>query len=203
VPNFVDLEVYRRENQPCHRAQFTDDGEKIIMHISNFRPVKRVEDVVRIFARVAAKVPARLLMIGDGPDRGRVQQLAEELDVGRRVIFLGKQESVAELLACADLFLLPSETESFGLVALEAMACGVPVVASRVGGVPEVVPNGRAGWLCEVGDIEGMAGHSVDLLSDAVAWKRASAAARAAAEQFSAARVVPQYEACYEEVVGQ
>jgi N-acetyl-alpha-D-glucosaminyl L-malate synthase BshA len=202
VPNFVDLSVYRRDSMPCHRSQFSDPGEKIVMHISNFRPVKRVEDVVRVFAGISARVPARLVLIGDGPDRGKVQQLAEELDVSERVIFLGKQESVAELLSCADLFVLPSATESFGLVALEAMACGVPVVATRVGGVPEVIPEG-AGWLSELGNLDDMIENSVAVLSDEKAWAVASRAARAGAELFSAERVVPQYETVYEEVHSQ
>src|SRR5690606_19522767 len=120
------------------RSKLALSGEKIVLHISNFRPVKRVDDAVRIFARIVRRVPARLVLVGDGPGRGRVQAVAEAEGVADRVLFLGKQESVAELLACADLFLLPSASEAFGLVALEAMACGVPVVATRVGGVPEL-----------------------------------------------------------------
>lgn len=203
VPNFVDLNEYRRDSMPCHRSQFSESGEKIIMHISNFRPVKRVEDVVRVFAGIAPRIPARLLLIGDGPDRGRAQQLANDLEIADRVIFLGKQESVAELLACADLFILPSATESFGLVALEAMACGVPVIATCVGGLPEVVPHGVAGWLAPVGDIDQMVEHAVQLLSDAEVWAQASQSARTAAEQFSVDKVIPQYETCYREVMGR
>jgi N-acetyl-alpha-D-glucosaminyl L-malate synthase BshA len=203
VPNFVDLNVYRRDLEPCHRSKLSEPGEKIIMHISNFRAVKRVEDVVRIFAGISRKLPARLVLIGDGPERGRAQQLADELGVSKRVTFLGKQESVAELLACADLFLLTSVTESFGLVALEAMACGVPIVATRVGGIPEVVPEGEAGWLAPIGDIDAMIAHGLHVLEDEALWKTASRAARAAAEQFSAQKVVPQYEACYQEVLSQ
>src|SRR5688500_9701768 len=182
VPNFVDLNQYRRDQQPCHRSQFSEQGEKLVMHISNFRPVKRVEDVVRVFAGIARRVPSRLLLVGDGPDRGRAQQLAEELNIASRVVFLGKQESVSELLACADLFILPSATESFGLVALEAMACGVPVIATRVGGIPEVVPHGRAGWLGVSGDIATMVEVGVRILSDDEAWGNASQAARQAVE---------------------
>jgi L-malate glycosyltransferase len=203
IPNFVDLQEYRRDREPCHRSKLSEPGEKIVMHISNFRPVKRVEDVVRVFAGIAQSVRARLVLIGDGPDRGKAQQLAEELDVSERVLFLGKQESVAELLACADLFLLPSATESFGLVALEAMACGVPVVATDVGGIPEVVPVGKAGWLAPPGDIEQMVEHSVRVLSDEELWRAASAAARKAAEWYSADLVVPMYERCYDEVMKQ
>ncbi|MGH7459773.1 MAG: N-acetyl-alpha-D-glucosaminyl L-malate synthase BshA, partial [Longimicrobiales bacterium] len=201
VPNFVDLNAYRRDLEPCHRSKLSEPGEKIVMHISNFRPVKRVEDVVRVFAGIASRVRSRLVLIGDGPDRGRAQQLADELGIGNRVLFLGKQESVAELLACADLFLLTSTSESFGLVALEAMACGVPVVATKVGGVPEVIPEGVAGWLAPVGDIDTMVQNSVRVLSDDVLWHSASAAARVAAQEFSADRIVPLYESCYREVL--
>src|SRR5688572_1000864 len=164
IPNFVDLNEYKRDVHPCHRSRLSETGEKIVMHISNFRPVKRVVDAVRIFARINRELPARLVLIGDGPERGRVQQMAEEEGVADRVLFLGKQESVAEILSCADLFLLPSATESFGLVALEAMSCGVPVVATRVGGVPEVIPEGEAGFLAEIGDVQTMAEQGVEIL---------------------------------------
>jgi L-malate glycosyltransferase len=199
IPNFVDLDVYRRDGHPCHRHQFAEPGEKLVMHISNFRSVKRVTDVVRIFARIARELPARLVFIGDGPERATTQQVAEEEGVGRRVLYLGKQESVAEILACGDLFLLPSDNEAFGLVALEAMACGVPVVASRVGGVPELVVE-PAGILRPVGDVDGMAAAGLSLLEGA-RWAEASAAARAQAAAFSADLVVPRYEAYYERVL--
>lgn len=203
IPNFVDLERYRRDAYPCHRAKLAEPGEKILAHISNFRSVKRVTDVVRIFAGVAARVPSRLLFVGDGPERVRAQQLAEELGVGERVLFLGKQSSVAELLSCSDLFLLPSEHEAFGLVALEAMACGVPVVATCVGGIPEVVTDGVSGFLAPVGDVDTMAERAVGLLLDDDAWRVASDAARRDAERFSADLVVPMYESYYEEVLAR
>lgn len=203
IPNFVDLEHYDRARYPCHRDKFAASGEKILMHISNFRPVKRIEDVIRIFARVVRRVPSRLLLVGDGPDRGRAQLLAEELGVADRVVFLGKQESVAELLSCADLLVMPSTTEAFGLVALEAMACGTPVVATRVGGVPEVVTHGEAGFLAPIGAIEEMADGAIELLSDPVRWASASNAARTAAERFNADLVVPQYEAYYKTVLNR
>src|SRR5690606_723122 len=145
IPNFVDLDVYRRDRYQCHRSKFSEEGEKIVIHISNFRPVKRVADVVRVFTRIAARMPARLLLVGDGPDRARAELVASKEGVMDRVIFLGKQESVAELLACADLILLPSASEAFGLAALEAMAGGVPAVATNVGGAPERVRGVRPG----------------------------------------------------------
>jgi N-acetyl-alpha-D-glucosaminyl L-malate synthase BshA len=202
IPNFVDLDEYKRDVHPCHRSRLSQEGEKIIMHISNFRPVKRVDDVVRIFARINRQVPARLILIGDGPEKGRVQQTAEDEGVSERVMFLGKQESVGEILSCADLFLLPSATESFGLVALEAMSCGVPVVATRVGGLPEVVPEGEAGFLADVGDVAAMAELGLLILKDKEVWRRMSATARRVAEQFSTERVVPMYENHYRKITG-
>lgn len=203
IPNFVDLQLYRRDAHPCHRARLSEAGEKILMHISNFRAVKRVDDVVRMFARVTRRIPSRLILIGDGPERGRVQATAEEERVGDRVIFLGKQESVAEILACADLFVLPSATESFGLVALEAMSCAVPVIATRVGGIPEVVPHGEAGYLTAVGAVDEMAERAIEVLSNAAKWRAMSAAARTAAEAYSKDRVVPMYERHYERVMAK
>jgi N-acetyl-alpha-D-glucosaminyl L-malate synthase BshA len=203
IPNFVDVHLYQRDLQPCHRSAFARPDEKLLMHVSNFRSLKRVVDVVEVFARVRARLPARLVMVGDGPDRPRALERAEELGVDSDVVFLGKHASVDELLRCADLFLLPSESESFGLAALEAMACGTPVVATRVGGVPEVVPHGEAGYLLAVGDLEGMSAAALELLSDKPRWWRASRSARAVAvERFSKERVVPEYERYYETVLG-
>jgi L-malate glycosyltransferase len=199
IPNFVDLDHYRRDTHPCHRRHFAEEGEKVIMHISNFRSVKRVTDVVRIFARITKERPARLVFIGDGPERSQTQQLAAEMGIADRVVYLGKQESVAEILSCADLFLLPSDSEAFGLVALEAMACGVPVVASDVGGLPEVVV-GAGGILRPVGDVEGMAAAGLALLEDD-RWPEASHAAREQATHFAAGTIVPMYEAYYERVL--
>jgi len=203
IPNFVDLARYDRNAYPCHRAKLGLEGEKLITHISNFRPVKRLDDVVRIFARIARAMPARLLLVGDGPDRGRAEARAAEEGVSGQVLFLGKQASVAELLACSDLFLLPSESEAFGLVALEAMSCGVPVVATRIGGLPEVVSSDDVGYLGAVGDVDGMAQAGIAFLSDPARWRRASAAARDGAVRFSADRIVPRYEAFYQEVLSR
>jgi N-acetyl-alpha-D-glucosaminyl L-malate synthase BshA len=202
IPNFVNTALYRRDRLPCHRSTLAPEGEKILMHVSNFRAVKRVEDVIEVFARVNRKVPSRLVMVGDGPERPRASQRAEALGVSDRVLFLGKHVSVDELLACADLFVLPSESESFGLAALEAIACGTPVVASDVGGLPEVIPHGEAGYLFPLGDVEAMADGAIEILSSEEVWGRMSAAGREVArEQFSAERVVPIYEEYYREIL--
>ncbi len=202
IPNFIDPTVYDRDRYECRRAALSSPGEKIVMHISNFRAVKRIPDLIRVFARLAGEVPSRLVLVGDGPERPRAEETAAELGVTERVLFLGKYESVAELLACADLFLLPSEQESFGLVALEAQACGVPVIGSGDSGLAEVVEDGVTGSLHPVGDIEAMADAGVAVLCDEVAWKAMSVAARERATTlFSAERVVPQYEKVYEEVL--
>ena len=202
IPNFIDTEIYRRDREPCHRAKFANDDEKLLMHVSNFRPVKRVEDVVSIFAKVSREISSRLVMVGDGPDRVRAQQRAEELDVSDRVIFLGKHLSVDEVLACADLFLLPSESESFGLAALEAMSCGTPVVASRVGGLPEVVEDGGSGRLFPAGDVESMANGAVEILSSKDRWCAMSHRSREIAlTRFSATAIVEVYEDFYREVL--
>jgi N-acetyl-alpha-D-glucosaminyl L-malate synthase BshA len=202
IPNFIDTKRYDRDRQPCHRTTLAPGGEKLVMHVSNFRPVKRVTDVIDVFAGLAKHVRARLIMVGDGPERPRAMERAEELGIDRQVTFLGKHASVDELLRCCDLFLLPSESESFGLAALEAMACGSPVVASRIGGLPEVVEEGVAGHLLSVGDVEGMVDAAATILSDNAVWQRMSAAARqVAVERFDAERVVPVYESYYREIL--
>ena len=202
IPNFVDTGRYRRGREPCHRTALAPRGEKVVMHVSNFRAVKRVSDVIEVFARLVRTVPARLVLVGDGPDRPRAIERAEELGLDDRVLFLGKHASVDELLSCCDLFLLPSQSESFGLAALEAMACGSPVVASRAGGLVEVVPDGEVGHLLPVGDVEGMAEAAVGILSNGATWRRMSARAReVAVTHFSAERVVPVYEDFYQEVL--
>jgi N-acetyl-alpha-D-glucosaminyl L-malate synthase BshA len=204
VPNFVDVETFRPDPEPCHRDALARPDEKILMHISNFRPVKRVRDIVGVAARVMRQVPARLLLVGDGPERPAAEEEARAQGIADRVVFLGKLESVAEVLPCADLYLLTSDTESFGLSALEAMACGVPVVGSRVGGLPEVVESGVTGELLPVGDLDGMAQAALSYLTDEGRARRAAEAGRArAVERFSAERVVPAYEAVYGEVLAR
>jgi N-acetyl-alpha-D-glucosaminyl L-malate synthase BshA len=198
IPNFVDPAVYdRARHDPVLRRQF-GDGRKILMHISNFRPVKRVLDVVRIFARVRREVPSVLVMVGDGPERPSAEAEARALGVERDVHFLGRIDAVAPLLASADLFLLPSDAESFGLSALEALACGVPALGYDVGGIREVVRNGETGALRTVGDVDALADFGVRLLLDPTRWHAMSEAAAADARtRFSSDEIVGRYEALY------
>jgi N-acetyl-alpha-D-glucosaminyl L-malate synthase BshA len=198
IPNAVDATRFRPGGDAALRQRFAQPDERLLVHVSNFRPVKRVEDVVRVFARVAEHGGARLLMIGDGPERPRAVELAAELGVGGRVAFLGSFPRVEDILAVSDLFLLPSVKESFGLSALEAMACGVPVVASRTGGLPEVVEDGVTGLLCEERDVPSMARAALRLLGDPERHRRfAQAARRRAVTVFGEERVMPAYEAAY------
>lgn len=202
IPNFIDPEVYRPVRDDCHLRALAPHGEKIVMHISNFRPVKRIDDVVRVFAGIRSEVPARLVFIGDGPERVTAAELVGDLGISDHVVFLGKLESVAELLACADLFLLPSAQESFGLVALEAMASGVPVIGTGSTGLAEVVEDGGSGFLHAVGDTEAMAASGARLLGDPALWRSFSQRARdVAVSRFAAELVVPRYEEFYEEVL--
>jgi N-acetyl-alpha-D-glucosaminyl L-malate synthase BshA len=197
IPNFIDPTVYDRARYaPQLKEQAS--GRKVLMHVSNFRPVKRVQDVIGIYARVAQQIPSVLVMVGDGPDRVEAELEARRLGVSDSISFLGKIESVAPLLASADLFLLPTQSESFGLSALEALATGVPVIGSRAGGLPEVVRDGETGALCPVGDVEGMALAAIALLSDAERWRAASTLAAADARvRFGMDEVVEQYERFY------
>jgi N-acetyl-alpha-D-glucosaminyl L-malate synthase BshA len=201
IHNFVDGEVYRRTRYAAQLREVAGD-KKVLMHVSNFRSVKRVRDVVRIFGRVQKEIPSVLVMVGDGPDRPEAEDEARALDLTGSVHFLGKIDAVAPLLASADLFLLPSQSESFGLSALEALACGVPVIGSNAGGLPEVVRDGVTGVLRPVKDIDGMVDASIAILSDANRWRAMSeAAAHDARERFSRDQVVGQYEALYADAV--
>ena len=198
IPNFIDPAVYDRSRYEPQLRQQIEAGRKVLIHISNFRPVKRVRDVVAIHARVTKDIPSVLVMVGDGPDRVLAEQEARALGTSDSVFFLGKLESVAPLLASADLFLLPTQSESFGLSALEALATGVPVIGVNAGGLPEVVRNGETGALCAAGDVEGMASAAVSILGDADRWRAMSTlAARDARERFAMDAVVAQYEAFY------
>jgi N-acetyl-alpha-D-glucosaminyl L-malate synthase BshA len=202
IPNFIDTDIWHPDKEPCHRSALAPGGEKIVMHVSNFRGVKRVEDVIEIFSRIAPRVSSRLVMVGDGPERPLAAERAEILGLRDRVLFLGKHASVDELLSCADLFLLPSENESFGLAALEAMACGAPVVASEVGGLPEVVAHGETGFLFPMGEVDDMAAAAIEILKDDALHDRLREAGRSVARlRFSSASVVPRYEAYYQAVL--
>ena len=202
IPNFIDCDAYRRQLMPELRAKLAPAGEKLLIHVSNFRPVKRVDVAVQVFARVRAQIPARLLLVGDGPELGKVQRLAGTLGVGSDVVALGEQDDVIQLLSVSDVFLLPSAQESFGLAALEAMACGVPVVASRVGGLSEVVEDGVSGCLHTSDDLDGMARSVVTLLTDEPLHARmAAAAVRASHDRYCDTKIVPMYEAYYEKIM--
>jgi N-acetyl-alpha-D-glucosaminyl L-malate synthase BshA len=198
IYNFIDPERYERQRYPRELDGVVPAGQPVLIHVSNFRPVKRVQDVIRVFARVRDHLPCALVMVGDGPDRMAAEEEARHLGIEADVAFLGKIDEVAPLLAASDLFLLPSETESFGLSALEALACGVPVVATRVGGIPEVVRDGETGMLRPVGDIEGMAAASRALLLDKARWQAMSLeGARDARARFSRDDIVARYEDLY------
>ncbi|MSV28033.1 MAG: N-acetyl-alpha-D-glucosaminyl L-malate synthase BshA [Bryobacterales bacterium] len=202
INNFVNCDLYKPDEEKTGAAQYSPDGEKVLIHLSNFRPVKRVLDCVRILAEVRKQTPAHLLMVGDGPERGPAESLARELNVDRHVYFLGKQNHVERLIPLAHVLLMPSDMESFGLAALEAMACGAPPVATDVGGVPELITHGVDGFLAAPGDIAAQAGRVVDLLTDDGLHRRMSLAARATAEmRFSTDRIIPQYERCYEQLI--
>jgi N-acetyl-alpha-D-glucosaminyl L-malate synthase BshA len=208
ITNFVNCDVYTPFCDDAQKAEgrkrFAHPEEFLLMHLSNFRPVKRVTDVVKIFARVAAQAPAQLVLIGDGPDRSTAEWLAHDLGIHARIHFLGKQERVSNLLGLADLFLMPSQLESFGLAALEAMACKVPSIATRVGGVPELIEDGVTGLLFPVGDVDAMAAGALGLLNDTARLNAMREAARKdAKKRFCANLVVPQYVRFYEQVLGQ
>ncbi len=202
IPNFIDASITCRRDVGSLRARLAPNGEPIVIHVSNFRPVKRTPMAIEVFARVRRQAPARLLMVGDGPDLAEASRLAKALGVERDVDFLGVQDQVVPLLSAADVFLLPSAQESFGLAALEAMACEVPVVASRVGGLPEVIEDGVSGFLHPLDDLDGMARSTLRLLTDRALHARLAAAARETAHvRYSDTRIVPLYETCYSDTL--
>jgi len=204
IPNFVDTSKYRRIDTSKFCGSIAPKHEKVLVHVSNFRAVKRVQDVVKIFNIVRRKMPAKLLLIGDGPERSNCEQLARDLNIIEDVKFLGKQLELVPLLSASDLFLIPSQSESFGLSALEAMACELPVIASSVGGLPELVVHGETGFIAEIGDIDRMAKYAVDLLTNESKYRLfAAAGRRRAVEVFGSARVVDQYERYYEQVLAE
>jgi N-acetyl-alpha-D-glucosaminyl L-malate synthase BshA len=201
IPNFINIEKLDFPNKEETRKEYAPNGEKILVHISNFRPVKRVLDVVETFARVRAEMPAKLLFVGDGPDRTKAEALCRELKICDDVIFLGSVKNPTEALSVADLFLLPSESESFGLAALEAMACEVPVISTNTGGLPEVNRHGVTGMMSHVGDVEDMAKNAKYLLSDETRLAKFKLKARERAIEFSIDKILPQYEALYNSVL--
>ncbi len=204
IPNFIDTELYTR-NENCRlKQQIAPNGEKILIHISNFREVKRVPDTIKILHEVRKSIDTKLILVGDGPQRSETEQLTRELGLTEHVKFLGKQNGLPEILSAADIFLLPSQSESFGLAALEAMSCNVPVVGTSAGGIPEVVTHGETGYVAEMGDTNRMAKYVVDLLTNPKKYQRFSDASRKrAVDEFQTDLLVPHYEAIYERVVNE
>ncbi|MCW5906634.1 MAG: N-acetyl-alpha-D-glucosaminyl L-malate synthase BshA [Chitinophagales bacterium] len=201
VPNFIDFSRFKKTDKDHFKKAIAPNGEKILIHVSNFRKVKRVEDVVRMFDLVLKKLPAKLLLVGDGPERMNIEILCRKLGNCEHVRFLGKQDAVEDLLAISDVFVLPSETESFGLAALEAMACEVPVISSNAGGIPEINVQGKTGFMSNVGDYEDMAKNAVLMLGDDVRLKTFKQNAYIHAQTFSIENILPLYEKYYEKVL--
>lgn len=202
IYNFIDTDVYKPQKDSCHVKHIAPNGEKVLIHTSNFRVVKRVTDAIRILAKVRKEIPTKLVLIGDGPDRSECERLARELDIHKDVIFLGKQDGLTELLNSGDIFLMPSQSESFGLSALEAMSCGLPVVSTSVGGLPELVIHNETGYIAEIGDIDRMAKYSIDLLTNEKKYKIFSKNSRErAVNHFEKSAIVPKYIEYYERVL--
>jgi N-acetyl-alpha-D-glucosaminyl L-malate synthase BshA len=201
IPNFVDPERFKRHESPyCH--MFGEGNQKVLCHVSNFRPVKRIMDVIEIFERVVKKIPSRLLMVGDGPDRSKAEAYCREHGLRKSVFFLGNVPNLEEVIAASHLFVLPSETESFGMAALEALASEVPVIATLTGGLPEVVADGETGFLLPVGDVEGMAARAIEILSDDSLQRRMGIAGRELAiDRFDENKIVPRYRELYQRVL--
>lgn len=206
IPNFINPEEFRKisnHETECLKERYSSHGEKILVHTSNFRPLKRVTDCIRIFNEVRKKIPSKLLLIGDGPDRSTCEYLAKDLGIYNDVTFFGNQESFIEILSIADLFLMPSQSESFGLSALEAMACGLPVVSSNAGGLPELNQHGETGYIAEMGDINKMAEYTIELLQNKNKYRIFSKNARERSlTLFTVNKIIPQYESYYEKILG-
>lgn len=201
IYNFIDFERFNKIDKSHFKKAIAPEGEKIISHTSNFRKVKRVDDVILAFEKIFKKIPSKLLLIGDGPEREGLEILCRKIGLCDHILFLGKQSAVEELLAVSDLFILPSENESFGLAALEAMACGVPVISSNAGGLPELNKHGETGFICEIGDIDDMASKSIHILEDENIHNRFNEAAYQHAQTFRIEHILPKYEAYYQEVI--
>jgi len=201
IPNFVDIKRFHQTDKDHFKQMLAPDGERILVHVSNFRAVKRVKDVIRVFEQIRKEIPSKLLMIGDGPDRQSAEDLSRSLGIYNDVRFLGKQEQISEILSIADLFILPSETESFGLSALEAMACNVPLISTNAGGLPEINIEGKTGYLSDVGDIASMSAHAIYILGDDERLHQFKKAAIAQARRFEKQHIIPLYEKLYCEVI--
>lgn len=204
IYNFIDTALFKPTNHDKMRKKIAPNGEKILMHTSNFRVVKRVADTIKILKLVKNEIPAKLILVGDGPDRSECERLSRELNMQNDVIFLGKQDGLEEILPCGDLFLMPSQSESFGLAALEAMSCGLPVISSSVGGLPELNMHNKTGFIAEFGDIERMASYAVSLLGNEKKYNIFSENARSrAVENFDKNLIIPQYEEYYEKILAE
>jgi L-malate glycosyltransferase len=203
IPNFVDTELFKKPaNTDCSKHLIAPGGEPVLMHASNFRPIKRIINIIEIFERVLKKIEARLVFVGDGPERSVAERYCHENKLTEKVLFLGRQDNLPDLLGCADVFLLPSELESFGLAALEAMSCEVPVVATIVGGLPEVIVHGETGFLANLGDVDKMAEYSLEIIRNSNLRQRLGEnGRRRAIEVFGQRKIVPLYERYYEKVL--
>ncbi|MEN9488406.1 MAG: hypothetical protein RL494_671 [Bacteroidota bacterium] len=201
IPNFIELENKIIDNIPCKRSVMAKPEERIITHISNFRKVKNIPDVIHVFYKIQEKIPAKLMMVGDGPEKAKAEKLCEELGITDKVIFFGNSHEIDQILCFSDLFLLPSETESFGLAALEAMACSVPVISSNSGGLPEVNIHGVSGYLSGIGDVNDMAENALKIISDETVLSQFKQKALEVAKQFSVEKIVPLYEKLYREAI--
>ena len=203
ITNFIDLKKFKHEYTDCQRAMMANDDEKIITHISNFRAVKRIPDVIKTFYNIQKTIPAKLMMVGEGPEREPAERLCRELGITDKVVFFGNSNEIDRILCFSDLFLLPSETESFGLSALEAMASGVPVISSNTGGIPEVNINGFSGYLSNVGDVVAMSKNALHILTDKNVLATFKANAKQQASKFDIHQIVPQYEAIYQDTLSK
>ena len=204
IPNFIELDKIKKEDKsPCQRSVMANDEERIITHISNFRKVKRIPDIIAIFNKIQKEIPAKLMMVGEGPEKEKAEQLCRELGIQDKVIFFGNSNEIDTILCQTDLFLLPSKTESFGLVALEAMACGVPVISSNAGGLPEVNKDGFSGYLSEVGDVDGMANNALKILKNQTDLDHFKKNALITAQQFDIKKILPLYEDLYQRAIAK
>ncbi len=201
IPNFIDFSRFHNKNREHFKRAIAPGNERVIIHTSNFRKVKNTQDVIRIFQQVNEKIPSKLLMVGDGPERRNTEELARQLNVSQDVRFLGKQDAIEEILSVSDLFLMPSSSESFGLAALEAMACHVPVISTNTGGLPELNIHGQSGFLSNIGDVDDMAQHAIYILEDCDRLKEFKEASFQRAKEFDLSKILPLYENYYEEVI--